>query len=133
MVTIDLAPGQHTIKMTLAGYDLLEATINVSSTGSVTCVSVVSGTCYRMYGPSIMISGNTVTGYLKESAINICTWISEKGGWDKLISFDIMTLVRAYTNQEDLGFEVKSADIMGAIAYYSGNATSGNQLTGCNF
>ena len=133
MVTVNLSPGQHTIEMTLAGYDTLKATINVSSTGTVTCVSVLGGYCNSPAHPGVKISYNIVTGYLKASTVGICQWITGKGGWDKIVAYDIMSLVKGYTGQENIGFTVRSADIMGAIAYYSGNKSSGNSLTGCSF
>jgi len=133
MVTVNLSPGQHTIEMTLAGYDTLKAVINVSSTGTVTCVSVLNGYCNSSAHPGVKIYYGAVTGYLKASTVGACQWITGKGGWDGIVAYDIMSLVKGYTKQENLGFTVRSADIMGAIAYYSGNKTSGNSLTGCNF
>ena len=133
MVTVNLSPGQHTIEMTLAGYDTLKATINVSSTGSITCVSVTGGYCNSSAHPGVRISGNTVTGYLKTAAGGVCQWTMNKGGWDKIGAFDIMALVKGYTGEQSTGFTVRSADIMGAVAYYSNNKSSGNNLTGCSF
>ena len=133
MDTVNLSPGDHDIEMSLAGYALFKATIRVSSTGGITCVSVMNGNCNSPRAPGMLVSGTFVTGYLKESAENICSWVSGKGGPNNIKAFDIMTMVRAYTGQEDIGVEVKSADIMGAVAYYSGNKNSGNQLTGCSF
>lgn len=134
MTIFNLAPGEHTIKMSLNGYVDFQALITVSAVGVVSCVSVVNGTCQSKTPPSVVISANEVIGYLKSSVVgSTCIWITEKGGWDKLIVFDIMALVRGHVGEEDIGFDVKSADIMGAIAYYSGNIESGNQLTGCSF
>ncbi len=64
---------------------------------------------------------------------DICAWIISRGGWSSLTTYDIMTLVSAYLNQTDLGFTVITAHIMGAVAYYLDNLTSGNSLTGCSF
>lgn len=63
----------------------------------------------------------------------VCSWIISRGGWHLVSAFDIMTLVSAYSGQQNLGFTVSSAYIMGAVAYYSDNIVSGNNLTGCNF
>lgn len=64
---------------------------------------------------------------------NICSWISSKGGRNNLTTADIMTLVSAYLLQTNLGFTVTSAHIMGVVAYYLNNLSSGNSLTGCSF
>ena len=132
MVTVNLSPGQHTIEMTLAGYATLKAVINVSSTGYITCVTVDGGSCSSSTTPRISISGKIVTGYLKESAVEMCQWTQTKGGWANIGAFNIMELVKGYTGEQGVGFTVKSADIMGAVAYYSNNRSSGNSLTGCN-
>jgi len=133
MVTVNLSPGDHDIEMSLTGYAPYKATIRVSSTGAVSCVSVINGACATPKGPGMLISGNMVTCYLKESAENICSWIQNKGGASNIKAFDIMELVKVYTGQQSIGVEVRSADIMGAIAYYSSNKISGNNLTGCSF
>jgi len=133
MVTINLTPGNHTINMSLAGYVPFEGVITVSSTGAIYCVSVNGGSCGSQSQPGMTISTNVVTAIMKAATGGMCDWISGKGGWDKATAFDIMTLVKSYAGQENLGFSVSSAYIMGAIAYYSGNKSSGNQLTECNF
>lgn len=66
------------------------------------------------------------------SATNVCTWISSKGGWANLAVFDIMTLVSAYLEQTNLGFTVTIAHIMGSVAYYLDNQSSGDSLTECS-
>ena len=133
MVTANLLPGDHTVEMSLAGHIQFKGIINVSSTGTVFCVSVEGGACSASGQPGMSVSYNVVTAIMKAMTKEMCGWITGAGGWDKLAAYDIMTLVKAYTDQEDLGFEVRSSDIMGSIAYYSGNVGSGNQLTGCNF
>lgn len=133
MVTVNLLPGDHTVEMSLAGYAQFKGVISVSSTGTVFCVSVEGGACGASGLPGMSVSYNVVTTIMKALTGEMCGWITGTGGWDKLVAYDIMTLVKAYTNQEDIGFEVKSSDIMGSIAYYSGNVESGNQLIGCNF
>lgn len=133
MVTANLLPGDHTVEMSLAGYTQFKGIISVSSTGTVFCVSVEGGTCGASGLPGMSVSYNVVTAIMKALTGEMCGWITGVGGWDKIAAYDIMTLVRAYTDQEDIGFEVKSSDIMSSIAYYSGNVESGNQLAGCNF
>jgi len=144
MVVVNLTSGNHTVKMTLSGYYQLNAVINVSDTGFVTCVSVSGGSCGSSVPPSITISGTTVTGYLSSSSTptptgtpvpstDICNWIVGLGGWRSITSYSIMTLVGAYSGNQNVGFVVTSSHIMGAVAYYSGNVTSGNSLTGCSF
>lgn len=154
MVTVDLVPGNHTISMTLAGYSQLNAVINVSSTGVVTCVSVAGGNCNSSYTPGMQVSGMTVVGYLAPISTstptptptktptptatptptsNICNWITNIGGRSVISAFHIMSLVSAYSGSQNLGFNVTASHIMGAVAYYSGNVSSGNALTGCAF
>lgn len=68
MTIINLPEGTHTIKWTLSGYNDLTAQIKISSTGLVTCISVVSGSCGGYSVPRVSISGSTVTGYMKSGA-----------------------------------------------------------------
>lgn len=44
-----------------------------------------------------------------------------------------MTLVSAYLGQTNLGFTITVTHIIGAVAYYLNNPSSGNSLTGCSF
>lgn len=133
MVMINLEPGNHTIEMSLAGYATFRGVISVSSTGAVYCVSVEGGSCGAQSQPGMTIFNNVVTAIMKASAGGMCEWVSEKGEGSALTAYDIMSLVKSYAGQENIGFNVTSAYIMGAIAYYSGNKSSGNQLTGCGF
>lgn len=133
MPIFDLTPGEHDIEISLPGYSLFKGTINVTDIGYITCVSVENGNCNSPKAPGILASGTIATCYLQKSTGGVCGWIGDKGGQDKLVAYDIMTLVKGYTGQENLGYNVRSADIMGAIAYYSGNKNSGNSLTGCSF
>ncbi|MHC1566933.1 MAG: PEGA domain-containing protein, partial [Candidatus Syntropharchaeia archaeon] len=66
-------------------------------------------------------------------ATKICEWIAGLGGWDKIGSYDITQLILAYIGIKDLGFEVISSYVAGAILYYNGLKESGNRLTGCDF
>lgn len=132
MVTYTLTPGDHTIEWSLDGYQPLTATINVSSTGVLSCISVIGNTCADL----ISIVGSTITGMLKEivvPVVGVCSWILEKGGWEQVATFDIMELVQGYLLLKDLGFTVTTAHIMGTIAYYNNQLSSGNALTGCEF
>ena len=133
MVTINLEPGNHTIEMSLAGYTTFRGVITVSSTGAIYCVSVDGGSCGSQSQPGMTIFNNVVTAIMKASTEGMCEWVSGKGEWSALTAYDIMSLVKSYAGQENIGFNVTSAYIMGAIAYYSGNKSSGNQLTGCSF
>ena len=133
MVNVELEPGQHTIKISLANHSILEAVINISDTGTVTCVSVSGGLCGSATPPSIVISGIVVLGYLKELLTDTCAWVTDKGGWESVVTYDIMDLIKGYSGAIELGFTVTSAHIMGAIAYYSGNVESGNSLMRCSF
>jgi len=133
MVTVNLTPGEHTVEMELAGYAPFKGVIRVTDVGIVYCNSVDGGSCGASGKPGMAISYNVVTAILNVVSVEICDWVSGKDGWDDLAAFDIMTLVKSYAGQENIGFSVTSAYIMGAIAYYSGNRSSGNQLTGCSF
>lgn len=144
MAVLQLTEGTHTIRWTLGGYQTLEAQVSVGPTGAVTCLSVVSGNCNSGTPPGVIVSGSTITGYLKAAATptptpeaDICSWITSLGGWKAIAAYDIMTLVSAYSGQVNLGFTVTAAHIMGAVSYYSnkvgGTPASGNSLTGCNF
>lgn len=130
MVTVNLTPGEHTIEWTLNGYEPLSATINVSTTGIISCISVVAANCADV----ISIVGNTITALLKHIAVAapMCDWISDVGGWQAVATFDIMDLIQGYLNIKDIGFDITTAHIMGAIAYYNNQLSSGNTLTGCD-
>lgn len=67
------------------------------------------------------------------SQVDICSWITSKGGWANLAVFDIMALVSTYLGQTSLGFPITVAYIMGTVAYYLGNLSSGNSNTECTF
>ena len=131
MTTVNLTPGNHTIEWSLEGYETIFATVDVSSTGIMNCINVTAGTCAEL----VSIVGNAVTGLLKQIAVTdpVCDWISGFGGWQALATFDIMALIEGYLGVTDLGFTVTSAHIMGAIAYYNNQLSSGNTLTGCDF
>ena len=142
MVVVNLTPGDHTVKWTLSGYNTLESVITVSSTGAVSCKGVTGGSCNISTPPGVIVSGTTVTGYLKVSGTptptpvpssSICAWITGLGGRTAITAYSIMTLVSAYSGATSIGFTVTASHIMGAVAYYSGNVTSGNSLTGCAF
>lgn len=65
--------------------------------------------------------------------VSICSWITGLGGVTFIKSYDIMNLVKAYNDQSDIGFTVTSSYIMGCVAYYNSELSSGNSLTGCTF
>lgn len=140
MVIASLVEGSNTITWTLAGYKTLTAVIDVSPTGVATCVSVSGGLCKDSKTPTVIVAGTTITGYLDPDSQGtptpgpsggICDWINSKGGKTELGSFDISTLVMAYLGFENLGFQVSSAHISGAIMYYLGIQSEGDSLTGC--
>lgn len=131
MATVTLTSGNHIIEWSLEGYETILATVDVSSTGIMKCISVTAGTCADL----VSIIGNEVKGLLNQIAVTapVCTWISGVSGWQALATFDIMDLVKGYLGVTDLGFTVTTAHIMGAIAYYNNQLSSGNTLTGCDF
>lgn len=132
MATVNLTEGNHTIEWSLDNYETLSAVINISRTGTLTCISTVTGTCQKM----ISIAGNTITAILKsiiEPPQEICKWITDKNGADSITSYDIIELVREYVQPGGLDFTVSTSDIMGLVAYYNKQLISGNTLTGCDF
>ena len=140
MVIASLVEGSNTITWTLAGYQTLSAVIDVSPAGVATCVSVAGGLCKDTKTPTVMVAGTIITGYLAPESSGtptpvpssgICDWINSKGGKSALGSFDISTLVMAYLGAENVGFQVSSAHISGAIMYYLGIQSEGDSLTGC--
>jgi len=135
MVDINLDPGNHNIQMSLFGYEIFAVTINVSTTGIITCIPSDGASCNTTTPPGLTIAGSTITGYLKSSSIasELCSWITTKGGPGGIGAFDIMLLVQDYLGTQEIGFNVSSGEIMGAVAYYLGNTQSGNSLTGCTF
>ena len=103
----------------------------------------VSSIILDLHGPTPIITNPNISGpdissmtvlpcpTIDVAAMDICAWITSKGGWTNLAIFDIMTLVSAYLGQTNLGFTVTIAYIQGAIAYYLGRLSSGNSSTGC--
>jgi hypothetical protein len=126
--TVSLTEGQHTIQVSFAGYDTLNATINVSSTG-VTCVSVIGGACGGSSLPRVSTSGWTVTTYLKSGAVttNRCTWIATK---DTSKVVFISDMVLAYNNLKNIGFTPSASEIGDAVLMYSNLGTPAS-LWGC--
>ncbi len=81
-------------------------------------------------GPAQQCVSNILSVILE--TMNMCQWITSKGGRNNLRIFDIMILVGAYLGQSNLGFTIAIAHIMGAVAYYLNNLSSGDSLTGCS-
>lgn len=132
MVTVNLTPGDHEIEWSLDGHETLTAIINISSTGVLTCMNVIVGTCED----KISVIGNAVTAILKAITgppANICEWIVDKDGAGSVAAYDIIELVREYIQPGGLDFTVSTSDIMGLVAYYNKQLNSGNALTGCEF
>jgi len=139
MVNIELEPGQHTIKMSLANHSLLNAMIDISDTGAVTCVYVTGGLCDIIVPPSVVVNGIVVSGYLKETIapVDISTWIINAGGWDNLNWTD--NILHAYYEYIGMpGYDVEYSpitwdSILGLYYYYLGLKEEGNAKTGCAF
>jgi len=135
VATLLLTTGVHTLKWTLSGYQPLEATISISSTGVITCLSITGGNCGSNTPPNLTISGNTITGNLLQSSstATICTYIESSGGPAGLSIPEINTLVDAYIGFVNLGFTPTIPHILGAVDYMNGFIASGNSKTGCNY
>jgi len=71
-ITKQLSVGDHRIRISCSGYDSYEATIRISSNGSIRCLSVISGSCSSSSRPGIAIIGNKVTVYMKTSSSGAC-------------------------------------------------------------
>ena len=149
MVVVELTAGDHTVKWTLSGYNILNAVINVSSTGVVTCKSVTDGLCGGTALPRVSVSGSTVTGYLLSVATptltpiptpvpaDICSWITAQGGWNNLNwtnhvlkAYYVYIGAPGYT----IGYSPVTWDsVLGLYYYYIGLKSMGNSKTGCGF
>lgn len=136
MPTYQLPEGAHTIKWAKEGYVNLIATISISSTGTISCISVSGGTCGAGDPPNVTISGSTVTGYLQVSltpVTEICSYIDSKGGAAGISIPEIFELVDAYLNFVNIGFTPTIQEIIGTEDYYLGFISSGNTKTGCTY
>lgn len=140
--TTSLTEADHDVQIQLAGYETLDAVINVSAT-EVTCVSVAGGACGGSGLPRLEASGWTVTAYLKEETAvsDVCSWITSIGGW-KSIEWTAHVLEAYYVYigaaGHSVGFSpVSWSDVLGLYYYYiyraENNPTPGNDQTGCGF
>ena len=124
MVVVDLSPGDHLIKWVLDGYSTLQATINVSTSGVITCKSVTGGTCSATVAPTIRISGSTITGYLKAgtTVTGYSGWVSSKGGSSGLLGNlqAVGEIIDGYFGIMNLGFTVTLANVGTTTDYYYG-------------
>lgn len=119
MVTVDLTSGDHIIEWSLAGYDPITATINVSSEGVLSCISVVAGTCADM----IDIAGSIITGLLKSTAVtSLDDWILSKGGYAAMKgNLSAMgEFIDGYYGITDIGFTPTLLDMGTFVDYYYG-------------
>lgn len=98
----------------------------------------VSSIILDLRGPIPIITNPNIVGMpvscptVEVIAMDICTWITSLGGWQTITAYDIMTLVRGYLGQTNLGFTITMAYINGAIAYYLDMLDSGNNFIGCS-
>ena len=128
--TIDLTEGQHSIQVSLSGYNTLNATLSVSSTG-VSCSSVTGGSCST--------SGWTVTTGLTPATTtgDICSWITDIGGWRNLKWADhVLEAYYVYigVSGHSVGFSpVTWDDVLGLYYYYINSLSAANGKTGCGF
>ncbi len=129
MVVVDLTPGDHTIKWTLSGYSQLVAVINISSTGLVACKSVTGGSCSLSTPPGLIVSGSTVTGFLKSAGtptpvpvINYSAWVTSMGGASGIKSnlIAVGRIIDGYIGIASLGFTVTLGNVGTTIDYYLG-------------
>ena len=136
--TIELTEGNHSIYVALSGYDTLQATINVSSTG-VACVSVVGGACGGTGLPRVSTSGWTVSTFLKTATTvsDVCSWIDSIGGWENLQwTSHVLEAYYVYigASGHSIGFSpVTWNDVLGLYYYYINDLSAGNGKTGCGF
>lgn len=134
--TVLLTEGQHTIQVSLDGYDTLQATINVTA-AAVLCSTVVDGACGGSSLPRLETSGWTVTAYLKAETVgtNVCTWVNGIGGWRNLQwSTHVLEAYYVYIGAADhsIGFSpVIWNDVLGLYYYYVNDPTAGNEKIGC--
>jgi len=126
--TVSLSEGQHTIQVSLSGYDTLNATINVTASG-VSCITVVGGNCGGSGLPRVSTSGWTASAYLKSSSVAAgrCAWISTQN--TSMVAF-ISNMVLAYNNLQDIGFVPSASEIGDGVLMYSNLGTPAS-LWGC--
>ena len=62
---------------------------------------------------------------------DVCSYIEHIGGIESVGVFNILDIIGAYKGDMNIGFTPGLYDVMGAIAYYKGDHTSGDELTGC--
>lgn len=138
MVSFNLAEGRHIIQYTLSGYETLTFEIDVNSAGNITCVSGSGYNCNSTSRPGVMISGTTVTGYMKAGAASptptgtvtptptqvnsYSSWVSNHGGSSGLIGNTIAVneILDAYIGITYLGFNVSTGDVSTTLDYYLG-------------
>jgi len=118
--TINLSEGQHSMQVSLSGYNTLNATLNVSSS-SVSCSSVTGGSCST--------SGWTVTTGLTPATTTggRCAWIATQD--TSKVEF-ISEMVLAYLDLKDIGFVPSAAEIGDAVLMYL-NLGTPESLWGC--
>uniref|UniRef100_A0A6M3M9H0 PEGA domain-containing protein n=1 Tax=viral metagenome TaxID=1070528 RepID=A0A6M3M9H0_9ZZZZ len=128
MTVFELEIGTHQVKWNLSGYNELNATIDVSSGGTITCVSVETGDCGGSGVPRVSISGNTVTGTLKETGItppptnDYNNWLTSKGGTAGLLSNlpALLEMCDAYLGFIQIGFNPTLSNLLTTCDYYLG-------------
>lgn len=119
MATVNLTAGNHIIEWSLDGYETIIATINISSEGIVSCISVVTRTCAEV----INIVGLTITGLLKSIVPdNFDNWIISKGGYEAITgNLSLMgEFIDGYFGLTNLGFTPTLLDMGTFIDYYFG-------------
>lgn len=121
-IIVSLSEGNHTIQVRSAGYETLDATINVTSTG----VICVSGPCGTSGLPRVETSGYVVTAYLKGSTGGYAAWVASKGGSGNIRGSlpAVGEIIDGYLSSVGdigyLGFDVSLANIGTTIDYYLG-------------
>lgn len=124
MTLVKLGIGDHTIELKLNGYDTLTMSINVTTAGVVTCNSVVSGSCGNTTPPGVVVSGTTITTYLKISAAvsTYNDWVISKGGAAGLKGniLALLEILDGFTGITNLGFTVTIANVLSTLDYFIG-------------
>jgi len=151
----NLAPGDYKIDVTKSQYDPFTATIRLSSSGVVSCLT---GHCNDSHIPRISIDNNAVRVHLRKvsdtssggidtpggspgvstgippssGSGGMCGWIRSIGGWKSITWDHVLTAKYDYMGDPDhsAGFSPLDWDDVLSLKYYYMDKLSGNPVTG---
>jgi hypothetical protein len=131
-----LEAGKYNIIVTKRDYNTVYATINVSSTGQVSCTDAV---CLASGYPRVEASGTSVKVHMAATAVvsDACSWITSIGGWRNLQwTSHVLEAYYVYIGAtgHSVGFSpVTWDDVLALYYYYIGDLSSAESKSGCGF